>query len=90
MAGENTTTHTYFSRAWFTDPQTWTLLIAFAWFVVTDPSITNDLPQSVQFWVARGVLIVALWQRFYSAKRPVALKAGTPVEVHSIEPLTLR
>lgn len=85
MAGE-VVTHTYFSRAWFTDPQTWTLIIAFGWYVITDPTINADFPQGVQAWIAKGVLIVALWQRFYSAKRPVARKEGVPVEVHSVVP----
>lgn len=87
MAGETPqVTHTYFSRAWFKDPQTWLLIVGFLWFLANEPTFTTAIPLAAQIWVGRIVLIGALFLRFQSAHRPVASRDGVPVEVHSIPP----
>lgn len=81
------TTHTYMARVWYRDTATLFLLGSFVWFVIQDKSTVELLiPHQYHELVAKIVLIVALWIRFQSSTRPVALTAGTTREVHSIDP----
>jgi hypothetical protein len=81
------TTHAYIARAWYRDPETWYLIGAFLYFVVQDQANVDLLfPASWHATISKLALLVALFLRWKSSTRPVALREGTIREVYSIPP----
>lgn len=80
-------THVYVARAWYRDTATLFLIGSFLWFVIQDQSsVEMFIPHQYHEKIAKLVLLIAMFNRWKSSTRPVALKEGTPREVHSIPP----
>jgi hypothetical protein len=80
------TMHTYSAKVWYKDQQTWTLIGAFVYFIIQDQSFLDIIPMVLHPWIDKAIVLIVLWQRFWSVHRPVALTSGQTVEVHSIPP----
>lgn len=81
------TTHVYVARAWYRDTATLYLIGSFLWFVIQDQAnVELFVPHKYHDLVAKNTLLGALFIRWQSSTRPVALKEGTPREVRTIPP----
>lgn len=79
--------HMYVARAWYRDGATLYLIVSFLWFIIQDrANVDLFIPHQYHEMVAKIVLLGALFLRWKSSTRPVALKDGTMREVNSIAP----
>lgn len=83
------TTHIYVARVWYKDTATLFNIASFVYLLLQETEFTKLIPERWHGLTSAFIIAFNLWIRFQSSTRPVALTAGTTVEVHSIEPKTI-